>query len=269
MRLPYFQTQATSGAQTPYLVHLLLDKAVPVDREALIDGWRRRLGVVEPVESGSVALHFALPEYPSAQEGTTVPLQLAVMALEGIGVEELAACLRQSWTWPDAGEVAAHCRASLTLSDFYGGGVDRRIRLAVFHGALAALLEVLPVRALQWLPSQQVIEPAAYLAGLAGGEGLRGSAVNVRRFRRQDARGQTVQVMDTMGLGAFGLPDLQCRFTDLDRDQVVSWLFLQAGRLFDEGERSVQHDAVPAEAAAPPERWVLEVDPGSGGVPGA
>lgn len=274
MALPYFRTQASSGAQTPYIVHLLLDEAVPVDREALVQGWRARLGKVEPAEPTSGALHFALPDYPS--EGG-VPLQLAVMALEGIGVDELAACLRQSWTWKDAAPIAAACRASLTLADFHGAGVDRRIRLAVFHGAVATLLQTLPVRAVQWLPSQQVLEPSAYLARLAEGEGLRGSAVNVRRFRVQGEDGAPVQVMDTMGLGAFGLPDLQVRFSGLDPDAVSAWLQDQAVRLFEEGERFVFQDGLPAaegeglwrfrpgDSIAEPERRVLDVTPGPSG----
>ncbi len=269
MSLPYFRTQAESGAQTPYIVHLLLDAAVPVEREALLEGWRTRLGRVEPVDEGeSGALHVALPEYLS---GGGVPLQLAVMALEGIGVEELAACLRQSWTWDGAAPVAAQCRASLTLSDFHGGGVDRRIRLAVFHGAVATMLGLLPVRAVQWLPSQQVLEPGAYLQRLAEGEGLRGSALNVRRFRMKAEDGEPVQVMDTLGLGAFGLPDLQVRFRGIDTARATDWLYGQAARLFDEGERFVFAQGVPAaegsgiwrfhpeDSAAAPERRVLEV----------
>ncbi len=278
MQLPYLSTQARSGAQTPYVVHLLLDQAVPVDKDALLEGWRQRLGRVEPAEAQSESLHFALPDFASRVGEQQVPLQLAVMALEGIGVEELAACLRQSWTWPDAGEVAAHCRASLTLSDFYGAGVDRRIRLAVFHGALSTLLEVLPVRAVQWLPSQQVVEPSSYRSSLAAGEGLRGSAVNVRRFRTQGDDGSIVQVMDTMGMHAFGLPDLQARFSGLDVAAVEQWLYGQAGRLFDEGERFVFQQGVPgpeggepwrfrpADASAPPERKVLDFIRGDPGV---
>lgn len=273
MSLPYFRTQAESGAQTPYLVHLLLDTAVPVGREALLEGWRQRLGRVEPVDEGQAdALHVALPDYLSTGG---VPLQLAVMALDGIGVQELAACLRQSWTWSDAAPVSAACRASLTLSDFNAAGVDRRIRLALFHGAVAAMLQTLPVRAIQWLPSQQVLEPRAYLERLAAGEGLRGSALNVRRFRMQAEDGERVQVLDTIGLGAFGLPDLQVRFRDVDTDRAVDWLYGQAARLFDEGERFVFAQGVPAaegsgtwrfhpeDSAAEPKRRVLEVTTGA------
>ena len=278
MHLPYLSTQARSGAQTPYVVHVLLDQAAPVDKAALVEGWRQRLGQVEPVESQGEALHFALPDFSSRVGDQKVPLQLAVMALEGIGVDELAASLRQSWTWPDAGEVAAHCRASLTLSDFYGAGIDRRIRLAVFHGALSSLLESLPVRAVQWLPSQQVVEPGAYLARLAAGDGLRGSALNVRRFRTQTGDGQALQVMDTMGLHAFGLPDLQVRFSGLDSARVEDWLYSHAGRLFEEGERFVFQEGLvgpdnvevwrfrPADASAPPERRVLDLGPGDPGL---
>lgn len=263
MAQPYLEAQARNGAATPYLVHFLLDQAVPVDRAALIDALRARLGRVEPVDGSGEALHFSLPEYVAQIGEIAVPVQLAVLALEGISVDELAASLRQSWTWPDAGEVASRCRASLSLADFYGSGLHRRIRLALFHGAASALLELLPVRAIQWMPSQQVIAPGAYLEQLRTGEGLRGSAINVRRFRL--GQGSLEQVLDTVGLGAFGLPDLEVRLQGGDVPATREWLFAQATELFETGALSGASEE--RASTAPPTRTVLGMEaprPGSG-----
>lgn len=258
MALPYLDAQAQNGADTPYMAHLLLDEAVPVDRAAVVAALESRLGTVVPVDE-SQALHFALPDYPARVGEGTSPVQLAVLALEGIGVDELGAALRQSWSWKDAGQVAAHCRASLTLTDFFGAGLDRRIRLALFHGAMTALLDVLPVRAVQWLPSQQVIAPDEYRERLRAGEGLRGSALNVRRFKLPSGEGY-VQLLDTVGLRAFGLPDLQCTVEDGDRERAEDYLYAQAARMFAEGEKWA-NSAERHESAAPPSRAVVRVQP--------
>lgn len=280
MQSTYLDAQVQNGAATPYLVHLLMDQAIPPDRDSLMRRLTARLGTVTPVAAEDSTLHFALPDYPSKLEGVQVPLQVAVLALEGVSVDELALCLRQSWTWPDAGEVAAHCRASLTLSDFYGAGVDRRVRLALFHGALSALLEEVPVRAVQWLPSQQVVAPGAYLEQLAQGEGLRGSAVNVRRYRLHSTEG-IIHVVDTMGLAAFGLPDLQLSFTRLEPARVADWLYAQATLLFEEGEAFASRPALAsihgdedwrmteALSTASPTRRVLDITAGAYAPPSA
>lgn len=272
MATAYLETQAKSGEQTPYLAHVLMDGAVTLDRERLVSALNARLGRVKVTDLESGGLLFTLPEFSGRVDDTQVSVQLGVLALEGIPIDDLAAALRQSWSWPDAGEVAAHCRAHLTVSDFFGAAVDRRIRLALFHGAMSCLLEQLPVRAIQWAPSQQVISPDAYLERLATGEGLRGSALNVRRFKLSpEGDGAPLQLLDTMGLSAFGLPDLQVRFTGRGTAEVEQWLHAEAARLFDEGDRFVARGTaapLPGEAAgflddtrsiAPPDRRVLEI----------
>lgn len=274
MQSAYLSTQAENGPSTPYLVHLLLDQAVPTDRDIIMARLAARLGRVEPAQTEGAMLHFFLPDYPSQLGDQVVPLQLALLALDGISVDELAAALRQSWTWPDAGEVAAHCRASLTVSDFYGAGIDRRIRLALFHGAVSAMLETLPVRAVQWLPSQQVVAPGDYLARLTSGEGLVGSAINVRRFKVPTAGG-TAQLFDTVGMGAFGLPDLQLRFEGLESEIAAQWLYAQATALFEEGDHFLTRGELKStdgselwgfrqeSASAAPSRRVLDIGAGS------
>lgn len=274
MALPYLEAQAKNGAGTPYVVHLLLDEAVPLDRDALVKGLEARLGRVEPAENASATLHFSLPEYVARIGEARMPFQLAVLALDGISVDELGAALRQSWTWSGASEIAARCRASLTLADFFGAGLDRRIRLALFHGAMSTLLELLPIRAIQWMPSQQVISPGAYVEQLQRGEGLRGSAINVRKFRINTAEGP-VHLIDTMGLHAFGLPDLQCRYVDEDTARMRALLLDRAAALFDEGESFIARGAVtglgegdewpfvPATSSAEPKRPVLDLSPSS------
>jgi hypothetical protein len=59
--------------------------------------------------------------------------------------------------------------------------------------------------------------------------------------------------MDTLGLGALGLPDLQCRFCLLEPRAVARALYNTAWYLFTEGD--VIQDGHTVEGGAPGSRW--------------
>ena len=83
-------------------------------------------------------------------------------------------------------------------------------------------------------------------------------------------------LMDTLGGAAFGVPDVQCHFLQLDPAAVSPYLFnagvylVQNGDVIEDGHTlpsidgqskwSCQHE----DALVPPERLVLDVNPGAG-----
>jgi hypothetical protein len=81
-------------------------------------------------------------------------------------------------------------------------------------------------------------------------------------------------VMDTLGLAALGLPDLQCHFRNLDRMAVARLLYNTGWYIFSNGD--VIADGHTIEGVAPGARWrcrhedalvppareVLDLDPG-------
>ena len=98
-------------------------------------------------------------------------------------------------------------------------------------------------------------------------------ACNVRQFKGDEKGSETL--MDTLGLAALGLVDVQCYFRDLDPDRVAPWLFGVAGYLFMQGDVIKDGHTIQGlnagdrwrctyrEPLVGPERVVIDIEPGS------
>ena len=190
----------------------------------------------------------------------------------------LHSALAQSWLWDDAPARAHRAPHRLLLHDRRFLTLDYRRRLVAFRGVLAAVLEATPCEAVVWLPSQQVIDPSEVIAAhRADPEAPLPGGLNVRFYRvdpRDTASGDEEHVMDTLGLGALGLVDLQCHFRGLDPEEVGQVLLRTGCYLYEHGLVVHRGDSVQGPgpqdrwiarqgvALSPPEREVLELDPG-------
>src|SRR5258706_439837 len=110
----------------------------------------------------------------------------------------------------------AAATSAVLVTDFMSGGLEYHERLDLFQRALLGVLSVVPCLAVHWQPSQQVIDPSAYRAASEKppADLFFAGALNVRLFNIENSPGDFV--MDTLGLAALGLPDLQCHFRRLD-----------------------------------------------------
>jgi hypothetical protein len=106
-------------------------------------------------------------------------------------------------------------------------------RVSLFHGVLRAMIELANPDALVFKHSQQVIEPADYLAACGQEPIVRPGSLNVRFFNISNSDGD--MLMDTRGLTEIGLHDLQCHFRELDPKSVAGVLFETAVYIFEKG----------------------------------
>lgn len=213
----------------------------------------------------------------------TVPVQTFIAPGEPVDPAQLAPALKQSWKWRKAREALQRCKASVVITDMLGSNLDPRLRLGLFQRVLDGLLEAAPCLAIHWAPSQQLVDPEPFREAMARGEysnPLHG-ACNVRLFQIAgygDAPipgGTGDSLMDTIGLGSFGLPDLQCHFRGLEHDEVARVLYGAAYQAFQDGAALQAGDAIAGVAAGspwlcrretslqPPERDVIDLDPGA------
>jgi hypothetical protein len=193
--------------------------------------------------------------------------------------DAVADALEQSWWWREAEPTVARCTHRRALSDHLFVTLDHRRRLDLFQQVLALAVEHLSCLALAWGPSQQLVEPAAFLEAMRddGTESPLPGALNIRLFRMEPedrSGGEAAFVMDTLGLGGLGLVDLQCCFRGLDPEEVGRVLYSTGLYLWQHGPviragNSVQGpgpgDRWPCRVrtgVAGPEREVLDLDPG-------
>jgi hypothetical protein len=133
----------------------------------------------------------------------------------------------------------ARARAVLVVTD--APGLARQARLALFQRLVRALVAELPVLAIHWVPSQRIVDPVAYVEADPQ-HPLRQGPVNVRAFRVLGSPDE--MVMDTLGLSAFGLRDLQARVSDDRLPQVAGWLYEASRLVFARGDFMKDRDTV-------------------------
>lgn len=225
-------------------------------------GARDRDPVVSEAHSGERTrqdfepLLFYHSNYMVQYRDGVVPAQTCILPSERPPEAALyEAALQQSWHWPDARQVVGGCRYSLLLTDFCAEGLNYKERLKLFQSALCALLETAPCEAIYWKTSGKLVQPEEYLRAISEGEWLHG-AMNVRLYKAEgDGTGQPEMLVDTCGLAAMGVPDLQCHFTGLDPNEVATILVDLAYYLYERGDIIRDGETI---GSAESQRWRCE-----------
>ncbi|MBV9866058.1 MAG: DUF4261 domain-containing protein [Abitibacteriaceae bacterium] len=261
-----------------YAVVLFYEQLPQINKAELLEKLRAHCGNVIPLDGSTTSdtLAFAYADHKVRYQNGELPAQCLIAPAKGpLEMEHYESAFQQTWDWPQARAVVGECKATLLLTDMLAAGLEPHTRLDLFTGALLALLEVAPCRAIYWQPSQQFIEPSAYIAAHQVGENYNPlyGAINVRLFEVQ-GRLPGEKLMDTRGLATLGLPDLQCHFVKLDPNEVGHVLYNSAFFTFDRGDiiedghtiQGIKSDdkwrCQHEDALAPPERVVLDLDPG-------
>ena len=271
------QLTALAGPLAPYVVELLLTTRVPLDALEV----RRALGEasgeldVNLIASGGLTIAY-LDHRTDFQDRKQSPMVHLLSYAEDDGDRAgREAALQQTWDWPDpaapdggthAGAAAALARAGAVLTVMVFPGLQSEERLALFQHLVRALVARLPVLAIHWVPSARIVDPATYLVPEKT-RPLRQGPVNVRMFKPLDAAPGTL-VMDTLGLTALGLRDLQVVFRELATDMVAGWLHEVARQVFARGDFIQDRDTIDGvggvwrghhgEAAVGPARKVID-----------
>jgi hypothetical protein len=174
------------------------------------------------------------------------------------------ASLQQSWNWKEAGHVLGHCTAVLSLSDEASDWTDYRERVSSFRRVLAAAIRTLNPLAVHAPASQQFLAPAWLAEALEDetGDELFGF-INIRLYKFEGhERGIEAEydetVMDTLGLGTLGLPDLQAHFKHLDPSLVAELLYGTAQYVFEKGP--VIESGHQLQGFLPDQKWTCQLE---------
>ena len=262
------------GFAAVYAVELLCEAPPRIEAKELLARMRDRIGaagLVDP-DPRTAGLNFHFPQHRVPFKNESVPVQVVVGLLHHpVDDRALSAALEQSWDWSGAREAVAMHRVSVVVSDLLASQLPYKERLDLFQQALLATLEVVPAMGILWRPCGRLVDPTAYRRSHRDGpkkDPLFGP-VNVRLFP-EDEEGEVV--MDTMGLAALGLPDLQCRFKGVDPNAVAGLLHGAARYVYEKGDVLDDGHTVPAPkggkwtcwrrpAIAPPARPAIEIVP--------
>ncbi|HZE97566.1 MAG TPA: DUF4261 domain-containing protein [Planctomycetota bacterium] len=198
-----------------YAIDLLYDELPLLTRDEILGMLRDRCGAASAMDNTKDAgLNFYFPDLRAPYKESTVPVQVAMAVTSGqLPVDQVMACMKQTWDWGEAKGVVARHQASVTMSDLLASALPYKTRLGFFQNVLGGILELLMPIAIRWRPSGKFVNPKALLLALKPGDkrDLIKGAVNVRRTLVKSVGGV---VLDTVGLGALGLPDFQVSLGD-------------------------------------------------------
>lgn len=271
----------TDGFAESYAVELLYETVPELDAELLERRLRRHLPAVETFSrsqrttgDGEPSGFTLTARHPIDADWPSPAWRIGAPERE-LEAGRIAAAARQTWWWEEGRQSVARSCHRITLADRDAATLPYRNRLELFQRTLVAVLEAHPAVALHWLPSQQLVDPDELIATALtdGYSNPLPGAVNVRFFRIESSR-EGEMLMDTLGLVALGLPDLQCHFRGLDPNDVSRVLYTTACYLYDHGPVVENGHSVAGpgkedrwtcrleNAIAEPRRPVLDLDPG-------
>ena len=269
------------GRPSPTMVELLYDDDPLLDITAVAARAAERAGSPTSVIDGEQSVGVAFPAQPVPYAEGPVPMAVWILTAERARpVDWIETTLQQTWSWRDeAARIVPHAKGSLLVSDMLSGPLDRRLRLPLFHAVLAAAVEVTRPIAMLSINGERFLDPEDYLDELAEDPVAFHSTINVRFVTIEDEPGEGV--MDTAGMAAFALPDVQLHFRGLEPGFVAGKLISVARYLFDHGDVIEDGHTVPGLddgehwrcqhewSMLGPRRMVLDIDPGAYGPPGA
>lgn len=225
-----------------------------------------------PQNENDVSLIFH-KRYTCKYSNGEIPAQTAILGSDRPPViDSYRQEIQQSWLCQHAEELLRGCVGTRLVTEMMTQFLPPKDRVSLFHGVLRAMIEVTSPDALVFKYSQQVIEPADYLAACDREPILRPGSLNIRFFRISNSGDD--MIMDTRGLPEIGLHDLQCHFRDLDPRAVAQVLFDTAVYIFENGAVIESGQTVAGiepdskwhcqfeNSLLEPKREVLDIDPG-------
>lgn len=241
-----------------YAAKLMCRSAPNLNGETLLGKVKERFPEVEFTEQAEKRLFcFIHNQHTGAlSDGNEVtPMTIVCPAEMGAGIAEFEPALNQLWgRFSDAREILSDCKAAILVSDLMANHLDQKTRFHLFHNLLSCVIRAFDCSVVYLMNSETLLKPDEYLKTFAKPDVDKffSYGVSVRLFRIQDREDE--MVMDTLGLAALNLPDMQCHFRKLQPLKVAQLLYNLAYYIFENGD--VISDGSTTSGLNPSDHWV-------------
>lgn len=256
-----------------YTLKLLFETKVELNRGLLYRKLREAFHEIDIVSEESlsmIALKKYMVTYKDEEQMPSMLMYSEPRPFDQDSIPEMALmfCHRNQQEEPYFTE----CKYELLLGDFMAGGLDYKERCQILAKYVDVFLDLYPeCIALYWPQAQKLMPTHDYQMTAWKDSSLHflDGGVNVRYFHIKDSEDMLV---DTIGLTAIGLPDLQVHFHTLDMDFIIAYVHQLAAYLFTHGDIIQPGDTIDGrtnlekwhcyyeDSLIAPNRMVLDID---------
>ena len=236
---------------------------------------QEKLGGIDTVsEEGEVYNYALLSHLVTYENGTKAPANIMITRCNEVKKPHGDNITRsQFWSCENGVELLDSCKYQVLISDFMAAGLPAQQRATMLADVLEVALELFPsCDAVYSAPSGKLLTAdAARQNPYEGILRYMWFGVNARFF---NVEGKEDKVVDTLGLYALGLPDVQYHFHDLDVNRLVNHAYnlaiyqfqndapIKSGDTVDDIEGKERWKCQYESALIQPKRILLDVETG-------
>jgi hypothetical protein len=220
--------------QRLFKIHLLFEeKPNKPDTKTIQEALEKKFGKTEIVSGDKALTSFAVNKYSVAYKEGSLPPQVLMMDVQPFQQDTISELERtQLWDVKNSGEILSNCKYRLIISDMMAAGLEYKERCDLLVGWLEAALSLFPTCTAIWVPSAgKLLTTEQVMNYRVDQDKFIFLYVNVRFFTIQNTEDM---VVDTLGLYAIGLPDVQYHFHHFDPNHVVGHAYNVASYLFNQ-----------------------------------
>lgn len=169
-------------------------------------------------------------------------------------MEKLEKAFNQSWIYPVAKSKVRRSNTTLTIGEINGSNMEYFKRLYVFQRTVYSIVRNISSIAIYWPLTQQIIDGEFYFNNKPESKyyDILMGAFNIRLFKVCGSENELL--VDTLGLGALGLVDMQCRFKNIEPQVVSNVLCSYAYYMYENG--NIMNDGDIIRGITPGNRWI-------------
>ena len=220
--------------QNVYMMHLLFEEepmkpSVDTIKSALV----RKFGEVDTVSGNEALTSFAIKKYSAQFKEGSLPPQVVMAEDHEFNQDSIDEFSRnQLWDINDGDGVLNQCKYELFIFDLMASVMEYKERCELLMDWLEVAVELFPECRAVWIkPSGKLFEAHKIREGQTPREDrFVYYGVNARFFNIENSNDQ---IVDTFGLYAIGLPDVQYHFRNLDPNHVVNHAYNVASYIYD------------------------------------
>ena len=222
--------------QALYQMHLLFrEKGKRPEGKKILGRLQKEFGQVDLVADVDHSLAtFAIADFPVEykKDKKVIPAQVLMADFTPFDPASVDRMQRsQLWDCPDGEKLLDSCKYKLMLSDFLAAGLEYKLRCRLLARWLEIALELFDDCVGVWIPASGKLLTRQQLLNnpYRGDDRFLYFGVNIRFFNIQ---GTEDMMVDSLGLYAVGLPDVQYHFHGLDPNDVADHAYRAVGYLF-------------------------------------